>query len=86
MRECWPICCLSEFCQVSLEGVPVEITSQAHVVQQSANGGEDLPRRSRHIEIRVEWMRHKMSSGQVRSGMDSRSTESCSFGLCDCKE
>ena len=28
--------------------------------------GQNVRRRSRHIEIRVEWMRHKMNSGQVR--------------------
>ena len=28
--------------------------------------GEDLPRRSRHIEIRVQWLRHYMSSGALK--------------------
>ena len=28
--------------------------------------GQDLPRRSRHVEIRLQWMRSKMASGEVR--------------------
>ena len=26
---------------------------------------QDLPRRSRHVEIRIAWLRHQMSSGRV---------------------
>ena len=28
--------------------------------------GQDVPRRSRHVEIRLQWMRSKMASGEVR--------------------